>query len=218
MQPGTRGRRASAPAGAASGSRGLVLPEAGPAVAAVDHLLRHEPVRDEPTVVVGGEDRDQVAAGLVVVFEDELEAVAAVDRTDQPAAALADSIGFRGCYPLLLSTLTAVSVTVADVLRGRAPHKRGSSFLDSLECQKRRPVQGCGSACGSTDWPKAAPARPSHHGFGITQLPPQFLLLQRHRDKLGVIDRSAVIGGDREARHPRRRTYTRRSYAGRASA
>jgi len=38
----------------------------------------------------------------------------------------------------------------------------------------------------------AAPARPRQHGFCITQLPPQFLPLERHRDTLGVIDRSAL--------------------------
>jgi hypothetical protein len=81
-----------------------------------------------------------------------------------------------------------------------------------------RPVQGCGSACGSRDEPKAAASRqawPRQHGFGITQLPPQFLVLQRHRDTLGVIDRSALIGGDREARHSHKRTSTRSSHAGR---
>ena len=75
-----------------------------------------------------------------------------------------------------------------------------------------------GSACGSTDEPKAAPGRPRRHAFGITRLPPQFLLVQRHRDTLGVIDRSAVIGGDREARHSRKRTHTRRRDAADASA
>src|SRR6476659_6781785 len=56
--------------------------------------------------------------------------------------------------------------------------------------------------------PTATPARPRPHGFGITKLPQQFLLLQRHRDTLGVIDRSAVIGGDRDARHSRKPTQT----------
>ena len=82
------------------------------------------------------------------------------------------------------------------------------------------PVQGCGSACASRDQPQAAPAppaRPRQHGFGITQLPPEFLALQRHRDTLGVIDRSALIGGDREFRHSRKRTSIRQSYARRAS-
>ena len=82
------------------------------------------------------------------------------------------------------------------------------------------PVQGCGSACASRDQPQAAPAppaRPRQHGFGITQLPPEFLVLQRHRDTLGVIDRSALIGGDREFRHSRKRTSIRQSYARRAS-
>jgi len=44
-------------------------------------------------------------------------------------------------------------------------------------------------------------ARPTQRGFGIAQLPPHFLFLQRDRDTLGVIDRSAVISGYREARH-----------------
>ncbi|HXQ86118.1 MAG TPA: hypothetical protein VN746_05540, partial [Gaiella sp.] len=42
-------------------------------------------------------------------------------------------------------------------------------------------------------------------------------VLQRHRDTLGVIDRSALIGGDREFRHSRKRTSIRQSYARRAS-
>ena len=81
-----------------------------------------------------------------------------------------------------------------------------------------RPVQGCGSVGGSRDEPQAASARqawPRQHGFGITQLPPQFLVLQRHRDTLGVIDRSALIGGDRDPRHSHKRTSTRPSHAGR---
>ena len=42
----------------------------------------------------------------------------------------------------------------------------------------------------------------------------ELLLLQRHRDTLGVIDRSAVVGGDGDARHTRKRTHARWSRAG----
>jgi hypothetical protein len=61
-----------------------------------------------------------------------------------------------------------------------------------------------------------APAWPRHGGFGITQLPPQFLFLKRYRDTLGVIDCSTVIGRDREARHTRKRTSTGPGSTGRS--
>jgi hypothetical protein len=76
------------------------------------------------------------------------------------------------------------------------------------------PVSGRGTACGSTDKPQPGPAqrtRPRRRSLGVPQLIPQFLLSQRHRDTLGVIDRSAVIAGDIEARHGPKRT--RRTYA-----
>ena len=60
--------------------------------------------------------------------------------------------------------------------------------------------------------------RPRRRFLGVTQLVPQLLHAQRHRDTLGVLDRSAVIGGDREARHGRKRTRARRTFAGTAGA
>jgi hypothetical protein len=102
----------------------------------------------------------------------------------------------------------------AAAVRGRAPGPQPLRDDVPFGWGAQFRVRG---TCGSTDEPKAAPARPRQHAFGITQLPPQFLFIQRHRDTLGVIDRSALIGGDREARHTRKRTHTRRRYAGRAS-
>jgi len=107
------------------------------------------------------------------------------------------------------------AITASSTTQARLPHSPRSQRLPGYGAIRlRRPVHGCGSACGSRDEPKAAPPGRRQHGFGITQLPPQFLVLQRHRDTLGVIDRSALIGGDREPRHSRKRTHSRRSCAG----
>ena len=107
------------------------------------------------------------------------------------------------------------AITASSTTQARLPHSPRSQRLPGYGAIRlRRPVHGCGSACGSRDEPKAAPPGRRQHGFGITQLPPQFLVLQRHRDTLGVIDRSALIGGDREPRHSRKRTHSRRSRAG----
>ena len=87
---------------------------------------------------------------------------------------------------------------------------------DSRTLPGWRPSSGCRSARGSTDKPPPSLAprpRLRRRGLGVTQLVRQFLHSQRHRDTLGVVDRSALIGGDREARHSHKRRRNRRGYA-----
>jgi hypothetical protein len=61
--------------------------------------------------------------------------------------------------------------------------------------------------------PQPAPARMRlrRRRVGVTQLVQQLLRSQCHRDTLGEIDRSAVIGGDREARHSHKGTRAHRT-------
>jgi hypothetical protein len=56
--------------------------------------------------------------------------------------------------------------------------------------------------------PSLRARRVRRRGLGITQLVQQLLASQRRRDTLGVIDGSAVVGGDGNACHGGKRTRT----------
>jgi hypothetical protein len=95
----------------------------------------------------------------------------------------------------------------------------GTRFADSPSGTSGGPsVGGSVEALAAPRMPPPPPARMPLRRcrVGVTQLVQQLLRSQRHRDTLGVIDRSAVIGGDREARHSRKGTRARRTHAARA--
>jgi len=64
-----------------------------------------------------------------------------------------------------------------------------------------------GARCSANEPQPATERRMRHrrHGLSVAKLPPDLLFSQRHRDTLGVVDRSAVKGGDGDS-HRRKRT------------